>query len=158
MSERFWLVKSEPEVFSIDDLARVKSTGWEGVRNYLARNYMRDEMKPGALVLFYHSNAKPSGVAGLARVDGEPVPDPTQFNRKSQYFDATSKKDEPRWLMAQLSFVEKFKEVLTLDELKSENALAGMPLLQKGQRLSVQPVDAAQFTHVLTLARAKTKM
>ncbi len=158
MSERFWLVKSEPEVFSIDDLAKVKSTGWEGVRNYLARNYMRDEMKPGALVLFYHSNANPSGIAGLAKVDGEPVPDPTQFNRKSEYFDATSKKAEPRWMMAQLSFIEKFKDVLTLDELKSEKALAGMPLLQKGQRLSVQPVDAAQFTHVLKLARAKTKV
>ena len=158
MSERFWLVKSEPEVFSIDDLSKVKSPGWEGVRNYLARNYMRDEMKSGALVLFYHSNAKPSGIAGLAKVEGEPAPDPTQFNRKSEYFDPASKRDDPRWLMAQLSFVEKFKDLLTLDQLKGDEALSGMPLVQKGQRLSVQPVEAAQFAHVLKLARAKTKV
>ena len=157
MSERFWLVKSEPGVFSIDDLAESKSSGWEGVRNFQARNSMRDGMKPGALVLFYHSNAKPSGIAGIAKVKGPPVPDPTQFDPTSEYFDATSPRDEPRWVMVNLAFVERFKEVLPLDALKTQKALTGMPLLQTGQRLSVQPVTAAQFNHVLKLAKAKTK-
>ncbi len=157
MSERFWLVKSEPEVFSIDDLAKAKSSGWEGVRNFQARNSMRDDMKPGALVLFYHSNAKPSGIAGIAKVKGAPVPDPTQFDPKSEYFDATSPREAPRWVMVNLAFVERFTQVLPLDALKADQALAGMPLLAKGQRLSVQPVTAGQFSHVLKLARAKTK-
>ena len=157
MSERFWLVKSEPGVFSIDDLAKVKSSGWEGVRNYQARNSMRDDMKPGALVLFYHSNAKPSGIAGVAKVKGPAVPDPTQFDPKSEYFDATSSRDEPRWVMVNLAFVERFKQLLPLEVLKADPALAGIPLLQKGQRLSVQPVTAPHFTQVLKLAKAKTK-
>lgn len=157
MSERFWLVKSEPDVFSIADLAKVKTSGWEGVRNFQARNSMRDDMAPGALVLFYHSNAKPSGIAGLAKVKGAPVPDPTQFDSKSEYFDATSPRDNPRWVMVNLSFVERFTEVLPLELLKTDPALTGMPLLQKGQRLSVQPVTAAHFAHVLKIAKAKTK-
>ena len=158
MSERFWLVKSEPEVFSIADLAKAKSSGWEGVRNFQARNTMRDDMKPGELVLFYHSNAKPSGIAGLAKVKGAPVPDPTQFDPKSEYYDATSPRDEPRWVMVNLAFVERFAEVLPLETLKADKALVGMPLLQKGQRLSVQPVTAAQFAHVLKLSKSKTKV
>ena len=148
-----WLVKSEPEVFGIDDLARVKITGWEGVRNYQARNYMRDSMKPGDPVLFYHSNAEPSGVAGLAEVYGSPLPDPTQFDKKSEYFDATSPRDTPRWVMVQLKFVKRFKHVVPLEALRAEKALTGMMLLQKGSRLSVQVVTPAQFAHVVKMAQ-----
>lgn len=157
MTKRYWLMKSEPEVYSIADLEQDGTTGWEGVRNYQARNSMRDEMKDGDLVLYYHSNAEPSGVAGLARVSGPPVPDPSQFDKKSEYYDASSSKADPRWLMAQVAFVEKFTKVVPLEVLKADPTLAGMPLLQKGQRLSVQPVSPAHFARVLKLAGAKTK-
>lgn len=156
MPKRYWLVKSEPDVFSIDDLAKAKVTGWEGVRNYQARNSMRDEMQEGELVLYYHSNAAPPGVAGLAKVHGAPLADPTQFDKKSEYYDATSSRDEPRWMMRQFAFVERFAALVPLDVLKADPKLTGMPLLQKGQRLSVQPVSPEHFKRVLTLAKAKT--
>jgi predicted RNA-binding protein with PUA-like domain len=150
-----WLMKSEPDVFSIADLEKAGTSGWEGVRNYQARNFMRDLMKPGDEVLFYHSNAEPSGVAGVAKVHGAPLPDPTQFDAKSEYYDPTSVKAEPRWVMVQVAFVEKFARVVPLDVLKADPKLVGMPLLQKGQRLSVQPVDAAHFKRVVALGRGK---
>jgi predicted RNA-binding protein with PUA-like domain len=154
---RTWLVKSEPDVYSIDDLKRDGRTGWTGVRNYQARNTMRDEMQVGDLVIYYHSNAEPPGVAGLAKVVDAPIPDPTQFDKKSEYFDATSDKAGPRWVMAQLGFVEKFKALIPLEVLKADPKLKGLPLLQKGQRLSVQPVSAPHFARILELAGAKTK-
>jgi predicted RNA-binding protein with PUA-like domain len=154
----YWLMKSEPDVFSIDDLERDGTTGWEGVRNYQARNFMRDQMAVGDLVLYYHSNAEPSGVAGVAKVAGPAVPDPTQFDTKSEYYDANSKKDDPTWKMVSVGFVERFPRVLSLAELKAEKALAGMGVLQKGQRLSVMPVSKPHFAAVLKLARAKTKV
>ena len=154
---RYWLMKSEPEVYSIADLKKDGTSGWEGVRNYTARNFMRDDMKEGDLVLYYHSNAKPPGVAGVAKVSGAPVPDPSQFDKKSEYYDATSSKDEPRWMMARIAFVEQFKAVVPLDVLKADKSLTGMPVLQKGQRLSVQPVSPEHFARVLKLANAKTK-
>jgi predicted RNA-binding protein with PUA-like domain len=154
----FWLMKSEPDVFSIDDLERDGTTGWEGVRNYQARNFMRDQMAVGDLVLYYHSNAEPSGVAGLAKVAGPAIPDPTQFDKKSEYYDAASKKDDPTWKMVTVAFVEKFPRVVSLAELKAEKALAGMGVLQKGQRLSVMPVSKPHLATVLKLARAKTKL
>ena len=157
MAKRYWLMKSEPEVYSISDLEKDGTSGWEGVRNYTARNSMRDDMKEGDLVLYYHSNAKPSGVAGLAKVHGGPVPDPSQFDKRSEYYDATSKKDEPRWLMARIAFVETFKTVVPLEVMKADAALSGMPVLAKGQRLSVQPVSPEHFARVLRLAGAKTK-
>ena len=157
MAKRYWLMKSEPEVFSISDLEKDGTSGWEGVRNYQARNSMRDDMKEGDLVLYYHSNAKPSGVAGIAKVHGPPVPDPSQFDKKSDYYDATSDKANPRWLMARIAFVEKFGEVVPLEVMKADKALNGMALLQKGSRLSVQPVSSEHFARVLKLARAKTK-
>lgn len=157
MAKRYWLMKSEPEVYSIADLQKDGTSGWEGVRNYQARNSMRDDMKDGDLVLFYHSNAKPSGVAGVARVQGPPVPDPSQFDQKSEYYDEGSSKDEPRWLMARLAFVEKFAQVVPLEVMKADKALTGMPVLAKGQRLSVQPVSPEHFARVLKLAGAKTK-
>lgn len=153
---KLWLMKSEPDVFSIDDLARDRRTTWEGVRNYQARNFMRDEMKVGDLVLYYHSNATPPGVAGVARVACEAYPDPTQFDPKSDYYDEGSKKDDPRWLMVDLEFVEKLPELVSLDRLKSEPELEGMLVIRKGQRLSVQPVEAEHFAHVLAMGGAKT--
>ena len=157
MAQRYWLVKSEPDVYSIAHLKKDGSTGWEGVRNYQARNTMRDDMKDGELVLYYHSNATPPGVAGVAKVLGPPRADPSQFDKKSDYYDATSDQAEPRWVMATLAFVEAFKAVVPLDVLKADPQLGGMPVLQKGQRLSVQPVSAAHFARVLKLAGAKTK-
>jgi predicted RNA-binding protein with PUA-like domain len=155
---RYWLVKSEPEVYSIDALAKDGRTLWDGVRNYQARNYMKDEMAVGDLVLFYHSNADPTGVAGVARVCSETYPDPTQFDRKSEYYDAGAKKDDPRWWLVDVEFVERFAEIVTLEALKADaKALDGMMVIKRGVRFSVQPVDKAHFARVLKLAGAKTK-
>jgi predicted RNA-binding protein with PUA-like domain len=144
---RYWLMKSEPEVFSIVDLKKNKRTGWEGVRNYQARNFMRDEMRLGDLVFFYHSNAEPSGIAGIARVCRESHPDPTQFAKSSEYFDAKATKEKPIWMMVELEFVEELP-LIPLDRLKGEKALAGLPLLQRGTRLSVMPVGAKEWEHI----------
>lgn len=154
---KYWLMKSEPDVFSIDDLKKAKVTGWEGVRNFQARNSMRDAMTPGDLVLFYHSSAEPPGVAGLAKVHGEPKVDPTQFDSKSEYFDETSDRKEPRWVYREIAFVEKFATFVPLEVLRADAKLVGMALLQKGQRLSVQEVSKPHFTRVLSHAKAKTK-
>lgn len=150
----YWLMKSEPDVFSIDDLERDRVTGWESVRNYLARNYMRDQMRDSDLVLFYHSNAKPSGVAGIARVKGAPVDDPTQFDPKSPYFDPKSTRAKPRWQMVNVEFVERFGSIVSLEQLKQERALKKMGVLQKGQRLSVMPVLQKHFEVVVQLGRS----
>ncbi len=153
----FWLMKSEPDVFGIVELERDGVTGWEGVRNYLARNFMRDHMRVDDLVLFYHSNASPSGVAGVAKVASAPLPDPSQFDQKSDYVDVDSDPNDPRWMMVKVGFVERFAEVVSLDTLKNDAQLSGMPLLQKGQRLSVQPVSRAHFLRVLQLAGVRTR-
>lgn len=136
----YWLMKSEPDVYSIDDLARDGQTMWDGVRNYQARNFMRDQMKSGDLVFFYHSNADPSGIAGIAKVSGKSYPDPTAFDKKDVHFDPKSKKEKPTWYLVDLVFYKKFKKFIALDELKKMPYLEGMLLLQKGSRLSVQPV------------------
>jgi predicted RNA-binding protein with PUA-like domain len=149
---RFWLMKSEPDVFSIDDLKREKTTGWDGVRNYTARNFMRDDMSVGDAVLYYHSNAEPSGIAGLAKVVDLAIPDPTQFDKKSEYYDAASKKDAPAWVMVTVGFVKKFPRVISLAELKSDPRLKGMAVTQKGQRLSVMPVSKEHYERVLELS------
>jgi predicted RNA-binding protein with PUA-like domain len=152
---KLWLMKSEPEVFSIDDLAREGTTGWEGVRNYQARNFLR-AMKVGDLALYYHSNAEPSGVAGVCRVVREAYPDPTQFDRESEYYDAASREDDPRWSRVDVGFVEKLPRLVELATLKAEPSLAAMLVVQKGQRLSVQPVDKKHFAKVLVLGGATT--
>lgn len=154
---RHWLLKSEPEVYSIDDLARDGRTEWDGVRNYQARNYMRDEMAAGDLVLFYHSNADPPGVAGVARVCSEAHPDSTQLDRKSDYYDPKATKDAPRWFCVDVEFVERFDAPVALDALKAEAALSGMMVVKRGVRFSVQPVDRAHFAHVVRMAGGKTK-
>ena len=153
---KLWLMKSEPDVYSIDDLERDGTEPWEGVRNYQARNFMR-EMAVGDLALFYHSNAKPPGVAGVCRISREAYPDATQFDEKSKYFDAKSKMEDPRWSMVDVAFVEKFDEAVSLQELKDDSALEGMLVTQKGSRLSVQPVAKKHFKRVLKMAGAKTK-
>ena len=150
-------MKSEPDVYSIDHLERDSTESWEGVRNYQARNFMR-EMAEGDLAIFYHSNAKPPGAAGVCRIAREAYPDDTQFNKKSKYHDPNSKKDDPRWSMVDVSFVEKFDEPISLQALKDDPKLEGMRVTQKGSRLSVQPVDKKHFQRVLKMAGAKTKV
>jgi len=152
-AKQYWLMKSEPDAYSIDDLAndKNKTTCWDGVRNYQARNLMRDEMKKGDLVLYYHSNAKPPGVAGVAKVVQESYPDHTQFDKESKYFDPKATLEVPRWFMVDIQLVKKFKTFLPLDELKTFKGLEGMVLLQKGSRLSVQPVTRKQYETILKL-------
>jgi predicted RNA-binding protein with PUA-like domain len=151
---RHWLMKSEPEVFSIDDLAREGSTTWEGVRNYQARNFMRDDMRPGDPVLYYHSNADPTGVAGLARVSRTGLADPTALDPESDYFDPKATAEDPRWVMVEVEFVERFPNVVTLDALRATPGLEKMLVINKS-RLSVQPVTDAEFEIVVGLGRGK---
>jgi predicted RNA-binding protein with PUA-like domain len=152
MATRFWLVKSEEDEYSIRDLERDRTTAWTGVRNYEARNLMRDEMKPGDEVLYYHSNASPSGVAGVARVASGPYPDPTQFDPESGYFDEKSTEDEPRWFLVDLEFVEAFPRVVPLPEIKERPELREMVLVKR-MRLSVQPVRKGEFEAVRRMGR-----
>lgn len=153
-------MKSEPDVYSIDDLEDEGTAEWDGVRNYQARNFMRDEMAIGDLVLYYHSNTKPPGVVGVARVCREAYPDFTAHDRKSKYFDPKSDPDDPRWWMVDIEFVEKLPEKVSLDELKAEaeGDLEGMLVVKRGQRLSVQPVEARHFARVLRMGKAKTRV
>jgi len=151
MSKKYWLVKSEPDIFSIDDLKEVNQEPWDGVRNYQARNFMRDEMKIGDLVLFYHSNAKPPGIAGLATVSKEAYPDHTSWDKKSKYYDPKSTPDNPRWFMVEVKFKKKFKRLIPLDELKSSPKLQEMKLVKKGARLSVMPVEKSEYEHILKM-------
>ncbi len=150
---KHWLIKSEPETFSIDDLAKVKREPWSGVRNYQARNFMWKEMRIGDPALFYHSNAKPPGIVGLARVVGEPYPDPTQWDPGSEYFDPKSTEDNPRWWLVDFAFEKKFAELIPLEKLRGIESLADMVILQKGTRLSITPVAIKHFNAVMKLAR-----
>ncbi len=147
-------MKSEPDVFSIDDLEAAGSTHWDGVRNYQARNFMRDDMKVGDRVLFYHSNATPPGVAGVAEVCREGYPDFTAWDPKDKHFDPKTDPEAPRWMMVDVAFVERFPELVPLQALKDDPALADMLVVQRGQRLSVQPVEKEHFEEVLRLAGA----
>jgi predicted RNA-binding protein with PUA-like domain len=147
----YWLMKTEPDTFSIDDLKRNKREAWDGVRNYQARNFMRDDMRVGDGVFFYHSNCAEPGIAGLAEVATDAYPDPSQFDPKSKYFDPGSSRDNPRWMLVDVTFVKKLKRVITLDELKNHKALTDMRLLRKGNRLSVMPVEAADWKYILGL-------
>ena len=155
MPKRYWLMKTEPDVYSIDDLERQGSTPWEGVRNYQARNTMRDDMKVGDLVLFYHSNAKPPGVAGIARVSREGYPDHFAWDESSKYFDKRSTVENPVWMMVDVEFEERFADVVSLEELKEAPELDGMHVTRRGQRLSVQEVEPAHFQFVRKTGRKK---
>ena len=150
----YWLVKSESEVYSIDQLRADKSTLWEGVRNYQARNYLQ-AMQPGDLVLFYHSNSDPLAVVGLAEVAKAAVPDPLQFDPRSEYFDSGASRDKPRWFAPMLRFKSKFPVPVVRERLLQTAATKTMTLLQKGSRLSVQPVQEREFKAVLKLAEYK---
>jgi predicted RNA-binding protein with PUA-like domain len=155
-ARHYWLMKSEPDVYSIDHLARTGRGAWDGVRNYQARNHMRD-MRVSDLVLFYHSSTEPPGVAGIARVCREAYPDHTQFDPKSDHYDPKSKRDAPRWLMVDVEMVEKLPALVSLAALKADAALEGMLAIRPGMRLSVQPVEKAHFQRVLELGGATTR-
>lgn len=150
---QYWLMKSEPDVWGIDHLAKEKdkTCEWDGVRNYQARNIMRDDMKKGDKVLFYHSNAKPSGVAGIARIVKEGYPDHTAFDKKAKYYDPKSDPENPRWFMVNIKLVKKFKQVIPLQDLKEVPELKDMVLLNNS-RLSVQPVTEAEFECICKMA------
>ncbi|HEB58264.1 MAG TPA: EVE domain-containing protein [Gammaproteobacteria bacterium] len=149
----FWLMKSEPDVYGIDDLAAApgKTDHWDGVRNYQARNFMRDQMKKGDKVFFYHSNCKQPGIVGIARVVREGYPDHTAFDPKEKYYDPKSDPARPRWYMVDIKFERKFRRTITLEELKQHKKLADMPLLRKGNRLSVMPVGEKEWEYILKL-------
>ncbi|MCL6713641.1 EVE domain-containing protein [Pseudomonas sp. R2.Fl] len=151
--KRYWLMKSEPDAFSIDDLKKVGVEPWNGVRNYQARNFMRDGMQVGDGVLFYHSNCPVPGIVGVAKVASAAYPDPTQFDRKSDYYDPKSKPEEPRWVLVDVAFERKLKRTIPLDEIKQQaDALGdGFALIARGNRLSVLPVTAAQWKHLLSM-------
>ncbi len=144
-------MKSEPDDYSIDDLERDGREMWDGIRNYQARNMMRDDMKIGDEVFFYHSNCKEPGIVGIARVASEPYPDPTQFDTKSKYYDAKSDKDNPRWCLVDVEFVRKTKRNVTLTEIKAQKALEDMVLTRKGNRLSIMPVSKKHWNKILSL-------
>jgi predicted RNA-binding protein with PUA-like domain len=152
---QYWLMKSEPDVFSIADLQAKGTSCWDGVRNYQARNYMRDQMRVGDLVLFYHSNANPSGVAGLARVCSAAYPDHTALDPKSDYHDPKASRENPIWMMVDVEFISTFRRFVSLDELKAEKALADMLVLRPGQRLSIQPVEARHFERVVEMGNPR---
>ena len=153
MARRHWLMKSEPYVYSIDDLERDGATCWDGVRNYAARNLMRDRMRIGDRVLYYHSNAKPPGVAGLAEVSRESYPDHTQFDPSSKYFDPRATAETPRWFMVDIRFIEKFAREVSLPRIRATPDLAEMVLVNRS-RLSVQPVTESEYERIVAMARS----
>lgn len=146
----YWLIKSEPDCYSIDDFARDKKAAWSGIRNYQARNFMKS-MKVGDLVIFYHSSAKPPAAAGIAKVVAEAYPDTTALDPKDDHFDPKSTKDNPIWYMVDVSFIEKFTEPVSLPRIKADPKLDGIMVGQQGSRLSVQPVSKQHFEHIRKL-------
>ncbi len=146
-----WLMKSEPDVYSIDDLQRDGQEMWDSIRNYQARNMMRDDMRIGDPIFFYHSSCKEPGVVGIAEVASKPYPDPVQFDKQSRYFDAKSEPDNPRWILVDVKFVRKLKRNVTLTEIKAEKSLADMILTRKGNRLSIMPVEKKHWDKILSL-------
>ena len=153
-SMNFWLMKSEPESYSIDDLKRDNKTHWDGVRNYQVRNFMRDRMKVGDMVLFYHSSAEPPGVAGLAQICKSAYPDPTAWNPKDHHYDPKSDPQDPTWLMVDVKFVEKFPQFVSLSALRANPKLKGLLVLKRGMRLSVQPVEKSHFQIIQKMGRS----
>ncbi|WP_161964725.1 EVE domain-containing protein [Xanthomonas arboricola] len=151
--KRYWLMKSEPDTFSIDDLERVGTEPWNGVRNYQARNFMRDGMQVGDGVFFYHSNCKVPGIVGIAKVASAAYPDDTQFDPTSDYHDPKASREDPRWMLVDVAFDRKLKRTISLDEIKQHaDALGeGFPLIARGNRLSILPVTAAQWKLLLAM-------
>lgn len=153
-NEQFWLMKSEPYEFSIDDLASRKNqtTYWEGIRNYQARNFMRDKMNIGEKVFFYHSRAKPLAIVGTMEVASEPYPDPSQFDPNSKYFDKKATEEKPRWFLVDVKLIKKFERPVTRDEIKEEESLQEMMVIKKGARLSIQPVQPHEWEKIHEMA------
>jgi predicted RNA-binding protein with PUA-like domain len=154
MAKRYWLMKSEEDVYSIRDMERDGTTCWEGVRNYEARNLMRDKMRVGDDALFYHSNAKPPGVAGIVRVSKNAYPDHFAFDKKNPYFDPKSDPEKPRWFMVDVEFVEAFEEIVPLNDIKAHPDLGEMVLVKRA-RLSVQPVKKSEFEVIREMGRKR---
>ncbi len=146
-----WLMKSEPDAYSIDDLKRDRREPWDGIRNYQARNMMRDDMKIGDKVFFYHSNCKEPGVVGVMKIASKPYPDPTQFDVDSNYYDAKSNPDDPRWCLVDVAFVKKLKRTISLAEIKAHPGLDDMILVRKGNRLSIMPVSDDDWNLILSM-------
>ena len=151
----YWLMKCEPTAYNIDDLKRDGSTTWEGVRNFQARNFLRDKVQVGDKVLFYASSAEPSGVTGVAEVERAGYPDPFQFKKGHKYFDPKAKKEQPLWYLVDLKFVEKFREIVPLSTLKSTKGLEKMVVVRPGSRLSIQPLTKSEFEIVLRLGHSR---
>lgn len=154
MAKKYWLMKSEPDTYSIDQLQKDKTTWWEGVRNYQARNFMMKEMTPGDLVLFYHSSCEVPGVAGLAEISKSAEADRLQFDKKSDYYDEKATKEKPIWFCTQVKFVEKVKSYVSLEQIRKDKKLQDMLVIQKGSRLSIQPVSETDYKHILKLSLA----
>lgn len=153
MAKKYWLFKSEEKVFSIDDLSKEagQTTHWDGIRNYQARNFIRDEMKKGDRVLFYHSNSDPNAAVGICEIVKEAYPDFTAFDKKSKYYDPKSKMEEPAWMMVDIKLIEKFDEPVTLQDMKANLKLSEMRLVQRGNRLSVFPIAKKEFDEILKM-------
>jgi predicted RNA-binding protein with PUA-like domain len=148
---QYWLIKSDPDTYSIDDLKREMVTPWSGVRNYQARNYLR-RMRPGDALLFYHSSAGPAAIVGLATVAKAAYPEPDQFRKESKYFDETATKEKPRWFCPDVRFVEKFSQAVPIEKLRAEKTLKNLELLKRGSRLSVMPVSSQEFECIRKMA------
>lgn len=152
--KRYWLMKSEPDAYSIDDLKRDKVEPWDGIRNYQARNFMRDDMKIGDKIFFYHSNAKPIAIVGTMEVASEPYPDHLQFDPKSKYFDEKSSEEDPRWQLVDVKFIQKFDNPVTREEMKEVPELEEM-LIFKRSRLSITPVEEHEWNKIMEMAEEK---
>ncbi len=148
---KYWLMKSEGACYSIDDLKKDKKTAWTGVRNYMARNFMTRDMEVGDFVLFYHSSSEPTGVFGIAKVVGKAHSDETQFDKKDEHYDPKATKEKPIWQCVDVAFIKKFTAPVTLMQMKLDPELTGMLVLQKGSRLSIQPVSEKHFLHIRSL-------
>ncbi|UCE23575.1 MAG: EVE domain-containing protein [Candidatus Zixiibacteriota bacterium] len=155
MAKRYWLFKNEPDCFSIDDLVKApdQTAEWEGVRNYQARNFLRDEVKKGDEVFFYHSNANPPGIVGVCKVVRDGYPDPTALDPESRYYDPKSTSDDPRWYMVDVQLTRKLSDIIPLSTLKAAPGLESMMVTQKGSRLSIQPVTADEWRTIMKLVR-----
>ncbi len=149
----YWLLKTEANCYSIDDLARDKKCEWTGIRNYQARNFLRDTVKVGDLCLIYHSSSEPTGVSGIAEVVGAPHADATAFDKKDEHYDPKSTKENPIWFSVPVAFSEKFKKIVTLHAIKFDPNLAGIAVAQRGSRLSVLPVSKKHFEYILKLGK-----
>ena len=148
---QYWIFKTEPSAYSIDDLKKDQRTEWYGVRNYQVRNFLRDALHPGDLLLIYHSNTKEIGIVGIAKVISGPLPDSEQFRKGSDYYDPKSTKENPRWISREIQFQKKFQRTVTLSELRKEKSLGSLALLQPGSRLSITPVTEKEFQIILSL-------